>query len=331
MKKIIASLSVLALVIMTNSCKKETEKPQWEVEVKNPIAKVDMVDISGKFYDENYPLEDFKKEYPWFQGSVADKDFAERRKDEHEVAIYKEAISKIDVNKLNKDLANLFSHIKTYFPSFKAPKVFLYSTAVYYDSILNPIFYKPEENFLFIDISAFMGDKNKAYSGIDFYIQKSMNPSNIVPKVSLSFAEQMVQRRPTEQKFIDELVYNGKIQILQDIFLPDTPDFLKMNYTKEQEEWNIANEFNIWNYFVENDYLFNSDPELASRFIQPGPFSKFYTEIDNESSPQVGVWIGWQICRDYLAKNPNVKIPEFLKKNATEIFNASGYKPKEIK
>ncbi|WP_312322151.1 gliding motility protein GldB [Soonwooa sp.] len=331
MKKLIVSLSIIACLFGLNSCKKEAEKPQWEQEVKNPIQKIDLVDISEKLYDPNVSMEDFKKDFPWFQGTVPDNVFVERRKDPEEIKIYKDAISKIDKAKLNKDLAALFSHIKTYFPNFKAPKVFLYSTAVYYESMLAPIFYKPEENYLFIDVSAFMGMDNKAYNGIDKYIQKSMNPSNIVPKVSMSFAEQMVPRKPTESKFIDELVYNGKIQILQDIFLPETPDFLKINYTKEQEEWNIANEFNIWNYFVENDYLFKSDPELAGRFIQPGPFSKFYTEIDKDSSPQVGVWTGWQICREYLAKNPNVKIPEFLNKNATDIFNGSGYKPKEIK
>lgn len=331
MKKILASALFIALATITNSCKKEVEKPHWEIEIKNPIAKVDMVDLSGKYYDINYPLSEFKKEFPWFQGSVSDADFEARRTDKEEIAIYKEAISKIDLNKLNKDLANLFSHIKTYFPEFKAPKIYLYSTAVYYESMLNPIFFKSEENYLFIDISAFLGYKNKAYDGLDYYIQKSMNTNNIVPKVSAVFAEEMVSRHLEEQKFLDEIIYNGKIQILQDVFLPETPDFLKMNYTKEQEEWNIANEYNIWNYFVENDYLFKSGPELPARFIEPGPFSKFYTEIDKDSSPQVGIWIGWQICRDYLAQRPKVSIQQFLKKNANEIFSDSSYKPKEIK
>ena len=65
-------------------------------------------------------------------------------------------------------------------------------------------------------------------------------------------------------------------------FLPDFPDYLKMNYTQKQYEWAIANEANIWNFFVENNLVFSDDTRLGERFIKPGPFSKFYTEIDND-------------------------------------------------
>lgn len=327
MKKVIVAAFALLLISGINSCKKEPEN-QWKIDIKDPVEKVDIVDISKSFYDPTVSLETFKKDFPWYQGSVSDADFAERRLDPREVKIYKEAISKINSQKLNTDLSALFSHIKTYFPSFKSPKVFLYSTAAYYDSITNPVFYKAEENYLFIDISGFLGYKNETYEGLDYYIQKSMNPANLIPKVSLNFAESMVSAKLEHQKFLDQLIYNGKIQILQDAFLPDTPDYLKLNYTKEQEAWNIANEANIWNYFVENDLIFSSDSRLAERFITPGPFSKFYTEIDNDSSPQVGIWIGWQICKKYLAQHPNVKLKEFLAKPASEIFEKTEYKPK---
>ena len=56
--------------------------------------------------------------------------------------------------------------------------------------------------------------------------------------------------------------------------------------------------------------------------------SKFYTEIDNESSPMVGVFIGWQICKEYFKKKPDVKLVDFIKLNATDIFNVATYKPK---
>jgi hypothetical protein len=76
-----------------------------------------------------------------------------------------------------------------------------------------------------------------------------------------------------------------------------------MNYTQKQYEWATGNEANIWNYFVESNLIFGDDPRLGERFISPGPFSKFYTEIDNESSPQIGIFTGWQICKAYLKEN----------------------------
>lgn len=320
----IAILS-LVLVLSLNSCKKDQEK-QWKVEIKNPAEKVEVTDISKIFYDPDVPLEKFKAQFPWFQGTVSDEDFAKNKVNQTEIKIYKEAISKIDQAKLQKELQDLFSHIKYYFPEFKTPKVFLFSSSL--QMIQDPILYDSKTNFLFIDISGFMGNKNPNYAGLEEYFQKSMNPNNIVPKVAKVFAENLVPFSPDHQKFIDLLVYNGKMMILQDAFLPETPDYLKMNYDQKQYEWTSANEPNIYNYFVENNLIFGDDHRLVDRFINPGPFSKFYTEIDNESSPMVGVFIGWQICKEFLDKNPEIKLTDFLKMDATEIFNQSGYKPK---
>ncbi len=315
----------LILVLGLSSCKKESQN-QWNVEVKNPAEKVEIKDISKEFYDQNVPLDQFKSKFPWFQGTVSDADFGKRRADAQEVKVYKEAIAKIDVQKLQKELHELFSHIKYYFPQFKSPKVFLFSSAL--QMVQDPIFYESKENLLFIDVTGFMGENNANYKGLEMYFQKSMNPNNIVPKVSQIFAEGFVKESPDHQKFIDQMMLNGKIMILQDAFLPSFPDYLKMNYTQKQYDWAVANEANIWNYFVENNLLFGDDHRLEERFLSPGPFSKFYTEIDNESSPQIGIYTGWQICKSYLKEKPETKLLDFLKMDATVIFNQSGYKPK---
>ncbi|WP_228414559.1 gliding motility protein GldB [Chryseobacterium sp. SNU WT5] len=308
-----------------SSCKKDP-KNLWEIEIKNPGEKAQIIDISKEFYDPGIPLEIFKNKYPWFQGTVPNEDFAERRIDKEEIKVYKEAVAKIDVQKLSSELGNLFSHINYYFPQFKNPAVFLYSSNL--QGIMEPIFYQSDENLLFIDISAFMGENNPNYQGLEQYFQKSMNPNNILPKVSEVFAKNFVQPNTDQQKFIDLIVYQGKLMVLQDAFLPSEPDYLKMNYTQPQYDWAKANEANIWNYFVESNLVFSDDARLIERFINPAPFSKFYTEIDNESSPQIGIFTGWQICRKYYQEKPETKLADFLKMNAQEIFNQSNYKPK---
>lgn len=319
----IAILSSI-LVLSLDSCKKEQES-QWKVEIEKPAEKVQVVDISKMFYDKNVPLEQFKTSFPWFQGTVSDEDFSKRRTDANEVKIYNEAIHKIDVNKLQTELQELFSHIKYYYPKFTSPKVYLFSSAL--QMAQDPIIYDEKSGFLFIDITGFMGDGNVNYKGLEQYFQKSMNPANIVPKVSQIFAENIVTAS-SQQKFVDQLILNGKIMTLQDAFLPNFPDYLKMSYTKKQYDWAVTNEANIWNYFVESNLIFSDDPRLVERFISPGPFSKFYTEIDNESSPQIGIFTGWQICKSYLKQNPETKLLDFLKMDAQTIFNKAGYKPK---
>lgn len=315
----------LVLSLSLQSCKKDNES-QWNVEIKNPIQTVDLTDISKELYDPNVSLEAFKQKYPWFQGSVSDADFELQRKDANEVKIYKDAIAKIDVPKLKIELAELFSHIQYYFPQFKAPKVFLYSSVL--QSAKDPIFLKPQENYLFIDVTGFMGENNLNYKGLEQYFQRSMNPKNIIPKISGIFAEQFVPPNLDHQKFIDQMVYQGKIMILQDAFIPKEPDYLKINYDEPQYRWALENEVNIWDYFVENNVLFSDDPRLSERFIAPGPFSKFYTEVDNESSPQIAIFTGWQICKKFLQEKPETKLQNFLKMDAETIFNQSKYKPK---
>ena len=307
------------------SCKKEP-KNLWKTEIEDKMEVVQITDISKEYFDPNISTEAFKQKYPWFQGTVTDKDFDLRRKDTAEIKIYKEAVTKIDQTKLKSDLEELFTRVKHYFPEFRSPKVFLFSSSL--QMAKDPIFLQPEDHLLFIDVTGFMGENNPNYKGMEQYFQNSMNPQNIVPKVSQIIAENIVPVDGDYQKFIDLLIYNGKIMLLQDAFLPNIQDHLKINYTPKQYEWATANEANVWNFFVENNLVFSDEPRLNERFIAPAPFSKFYTAIDNESSPQIGVFTGWQICKKFFEKYPETKLQDFLKMKASEIFNQSEYKPK---
>ena len=66
--------------------------------------------------------------------------------------------------------------------------------------------------------------------------------------------------------------------------IPDEHDHLKMGISESKLKWAIANESKVWGYFIENEILFNPDIELQKRFIDDAPFSKFYLEIDNDST-----------------------------------------------
>ncbi len=317
--------SMFLLLGLLQSCKKDVED-RWIIkdDVANPSVTIN--DISKDYYNEALELKNFQEKYPWFQGTVSDEDFAARRKDPDEQKIYKESAAKIDLKKLSGQLSTLFGRIQYFFPDFKTPTVFTFSSAT--QMAEDPIIYDPKSNFLFIDISGFLGTNNVHYKGKELYLQKSMNLENLLPKISENIAIRLVPYSKTNQKFLDQMVYSGKTMILQDAFLPETPDHLKIHYTKDQYEWAKANEVNIWDYFVEGDMLFSADTRMMERFINPAPFSKFYTEIDNESSPQIGVFMGWQICKKFLAEKSDISLEKFIDMDATDIFNQSAYKPK---
>lgn len=317
---IILNIFFGALLISCNNEPKDLRN----IEVKS-TEKVELIDISKDYFSE-MPLEDFKQKYPWFLGNIPDEDYEKRRKDSTEIDIYQKAIKGIDKAKLNEDLSQMFARVKHFFPTFKTPKVFLYSSSL--EGITDyPVFFRTDEGMIFVDISAFMGKDSQYYEGLDIYLKNMMNPENILPQIGGVVAREFVIFNPQERKFLDMMMMEGKVKFLQDIFLPNIADNLKMDYTENQQQWAVANEGNIWNYFVENDLIFSDDNKLYERFMSVAPFSKFYTEIDQKSSPRVGTFIGWQIAKSFFKENPNTDLAVFLKMNATDIFNQSNYKP----
>ncbi len=84
----------------------------------------------------------------------------------------------------------------------------------------------------------------------------------------------------------------------------------------------------IWRFFVENELLYNTDPSLSGRFMNPAPFSKFYLELDSESPGRIGQYIGWQIVRAYM-KNNDVSLSKMLITDPAEIYKNSKFKPRK--
>ena len=94
-------------------------------------------------------------------------------------------------------------------------------------------------------------------------------------------------------------------------------------------KWAKENEYFVWTYFIENNILFNPDNNLINQFINDAPFSRFYLEIDNESSEMIGKYIGWQIVKSYMNNN-DISLMQLLKKSPSDIYNNSKYKPKKL-
>ena len=124
------------------------------------------------------------------------------------------------------------------------------------------------------------------------------------------------------------MIFEGKKMYLLDLYLPTISDQEKIGYSSDKFNWANANEQQIWMYFIDRKILFSTDLNLNARFLENGPFSKFYMEQDNLSPGKIGVWLGWQIVRSFMEKN-DVSLQELLKMNEDEIFKKSNYKPKK--
>lgn len=314
------------LILTLTSCKKEN---RWIAEIPEKQPELKFTDISKDFFDTQIPLEKLQTEYPFFFDPNTKPEVWERqRRDTAEIAIYQNVKKVFEKSDYKTKMTKMFSYFNKYFPNELIPGIYTYSSGlqnIYEDAVL----YGRKEGMLFIALDGFLGENNEWYKKekVFPYMAQDMNPENLVPRVVTTIGNQIVPFNPRQQTFIDLMVDEGKKLILADALIPEASDELKIGYTKEQLDWAKQNEEEIWNYFIEENLIFNSDKSNAERFIKPGPFSKFGNEIETDSPGRIGVWTGWQICRKYLDKHPKISLNEFLNIDNQTIFKDSKYKP----
>ncbi len=320
-------LAVCLGCLLFFSCNKST-KNRWNV---NPDKKVEVTihNISSKFFDQKIPLAQLRQDYPFFFDNSTDSIWSAQRSDKNELNVYHQSTKTFgDLTKLAADLNPLFSRYNYYFPEIKTPTVFTYSSGL--QNLNDPVLYSSQFNMMFIAMDGFMGKENKLYDSVKVYhyLRTNMSRDYVPAQVVHAIANDIVPFDPKNQTFLDLMLYEGKKLILADALIPAAPDEFKIGYTPEQLEWSIQNEGSVWNFFVEQNYVFKADKTLGERFLQVAPFSKFNNEIEQDSPGRIGIWIGWQILRKYLDENPEVTLSELIHDmDSQKIFKESKYKP----
>jgi hypothetical protein len=100
---------------------------------------------------------------------------------------------------------------------------------------------------------------------------------------------------------------------------------LKLGYTLSQLNGAEKNEGLIWNYFLENNLLYETDMFKTRSFTNDAPSTMEF----GEGSPGfISLFIGRQIIRAYMEKNPESDLKTILSMDGKKILAASKYKPK---
>jgi len=321
LKNFIVFLIILIFGFLNIQCKKNNTKD----EINSIPINVSFDRFDKKFYDiDSFKLKDLKREYYYlFPDSFDDKVWINRRKDSLQI-ILKNAIEKKfkSLDFIENDVNQLFKHLKYYFPKINIPKIVTLINNVDYQS---KIIYL--DTLVLISLDTYLGKNHEVYNGIPNYIKYDMDISFLSSHIADKFLNSKINY-PKERTFLSQMIYYGKKLYLKEKLLPNKNDTITIGYSKQDLTWAQENELYIWKYFIEKELLYNTDSKLIRRFLDPSPFSKFYLEIDNQSPGRIGRWIGWQIVRSFIKKNPEVKIEDLIFKSSEELFVKSGYKPK---
>lgn len=288
------------------------------------------VDLNIERFDKLYAsatvktLPDLKNQYPFlFPKQFPDSIWYAKLSD----PIFKELNVEVakqfpDNKKFEDGLEMMVSRIKHYFPEEKTPRVITLVNEVLIDK---KAFYT--NDLILISLDTYLGKNHKFYEPFAEYQKANLEPHQILPDLVTNFAFRKIV--PSQDKtLISEMIYFGKLHYLKDLLIPETPNNQKIGYTELQEKFCIENESQMWSYLVNEKLLYDNNIKNYQRFIEDGPFTKFYLDIDRESPGRVGQWLGWQIVKSYMENN-DVTLDQLLKTEPTVIFNKSGYKPKK--
>ncbi|KQM74865.1 gliding motility lipoprotein GldB [Pedobacter sp. Leaf216] len=227
-------------------------------------------------------------------------------------------------------LNETFKYIKYYYPKVKIPRFISFASGFAYQMPVG-------DNYLGIGLDMFLGKDSKFYRAIvqsvPLYLSRRFAPEYIVPRVAETFAHEELFSEPDENRtLLSKMIFQGKILYFLDQVLPEnTSDSTKIGYTQQQLDWAQNFEGDIWAYFLENNYLYETDYQKIQVFLSEGPFTPGLGE-NRDSAPKLGVWTGWQIVRKYMKAHPEVTLQKLMAdQDAQKILTQSKYKPKQQK
>lgn len=231
-----------------------------------------------------------------------------------------------DFNGEFKSIQKGLQYVKYYFPGYKTPPRVI-------------TFIGPVEGYANVLTQSGLAVGLQLYLGKDFSVYQSEFISEVYPDyqqrrfepayIPVNCMKNIVSDIYPEKNSNDPLVYQmidaGKRLYLLDHFLPQTADSLKTGYTQEQLEGCYDNEAAIWNYFVQNNLLFVTDPIQIRDYMADGP----HTEAFGNSSPGfLGQFVGWQIVKKWMSLHEATTLPQLINTPEKQIYEEAKYKPR---
>lgn len=157
------------------------------------------------------------------------------------------------------------------------------------------------------------------------YISENFDPAHIAINCMRNIVDDLFPPRPGPSSLIEQMVSAGRRYYLLTRFLPEVKEELLFGYTPGQMAGAKKNEAVIWDFFLNNDLLNNTDQNIIKNYVGPSP----KTQEFGEGSPgDIGSFAGLQIVRKYMEKFPETKMQDLMALPARQIYEQSKYKPK---
>ncbi len=233
-----------------------------------------------------------------------------------------------NLKSVEKDLNKAQKYLKYHFPDYDMPNFYAYITEFGYQTII------------FRD-----GDKDGIGIGLDMYLGQDFDYKQVDPKdpmfsdyLTRNYTEEYIVRNAMEiitsdlmgesrgKRMLDQMLYNGKRLYIMEQIMPWVSDSIIMEYTTDDMAWVDDNELQIWDYFLENNLVYETNHLKINKYLNPSPHSP---GMPAEAPGRTATYIGRQIIKSYMNRNPETSLIELIAfKESQKLLELSRYKPK---
>ncbi|MFN0033255.1 MAG: hypothetical protein ACKVOR_13925 [Flavobacteriales bacterium] len=210
-----------------------------------------------------------------------------------------------------------------FFPDSLVPCVVFYQSA--YNTNIAPV-----DSSLGIALDCYLGTDHRLTRQLDpvrfpAYTKQGMDAHYIVADAAKGWAAMQSRGYEDTKDFLRTLIFYGKMMYVAEALVPDQSDAQLMNWTSEQLAWAATNEWNIWKELANENVMFMTKQFEIKKWFDPGPFTNAQN-IPQDSPPQLGVWIGWKMVRQYMEKFPDTTLQQLMATTDAQQVLAA-YKP----
>lgn len=226
-----------------------------------------------------------------------------------------------DFDRTKKQINEAFKYFQYHFPDKELPTVYAYFSG-FNQSVVTA------ENIIGISLDKYLGRDCEYYRKLNStpqYKILNMHRDKIASDVAYAWGVTEFEHTNKATTVLDNMIHYGKLMYFVDAMLPEMHDSLKIGYTKLQLDWCEKNEAQMWSHLIENKMLYSNKRMDIIRYINNSPTTSGFPL---ESPGRTGVWIGWQIVREYMKKFPETTLTDLMINcDYQQILNDSKYFP----
>lgn len=226
-----------------------------------------------------------------------------------------------DMSGAEKELSQALAYYAYYFPERVMPQVYTHISGFNQSVIV-------DSAAIGISLDNYLGENcifyNMLATPIPLYARKKMTEKDVVKDALIGWISAEFPYLPQKNDLISGMVYQGKIIWLLEKIFPDHETSRLLGYNPEQWTWCENNETQIWEFLIENDYIFSTQQALIMKYLSDGPFT---SGMPAESPGRAVVWSGYKIVGKYQEKT-GVSAEELMKEqDYHKILRVAGYRP----